>query len=111
MINCESAMRLPNTCNVSFRTSLTGAEILAKCPNLLASTAAACHGNQVVSGKIFQVCFFYSNIPMARLKGVLLKSGVSFDLAKSAIRLSVGRETDAQQVEDVVRMLKSAVME
>ena len=52
--NCRPtnpALRLPNTSSVSFRgTSLTGGDILNRCPDLMASTRAACHGSGKPSG-------------------------------------------------------------
>jgi len=90
-INCHTADRLPNTTSVSFKsTSLTGAEILAKCPNLMASTAAACHKSN-------------------QLSAILLASGVSAKDARSTIRLSIGRHTTAEQIEQAVQMIKSAL--
>jgi len=51
-INCHTGHRLPNTASVSFKsTRLSGGEILARCPDLLASTGAACHKSDRPSGK------------------------------------------------------------
>jgi selenocysteine lyase len=38
-----------------------------------------------------------------------MASGVTFEDARSAVRLSVGRETTSKQIERAVSMLKSAV--
>lgn len=38
-----------------------------------------------------------------------MASGVTFEDARSAVRLSVGRETTSKQIERTVSMLKSAV--
>lgn len=59
IVNCNSATRLPNTSSVSFRrTALTGGEILSRCPDLMASTGAACHGTGKPSGYLYTtVCY------------------------------------------------------
>ena len=89
--NCSVGERLPNTCSVSFPAStLSGREILARCPHLLASTGAACHR---------------SGQPSA----VLMASGVSPAEARSAVRLSVGRETTAHQIRRLVDMIRNAL--
>lgn len=38
-----------------------------------------------------------------------MASGVSCEDARSAIRLSVGRDTTSEEIEKIVQMLKSAV--
>ena len=40
---------------------------------------------------------------------ILLASGIPEDIAKSAIRLSVGRETTRKDIDDAVEDLKEAV--
>ncbi|XP_046437931.1 selenocysteine lyase-like isoform X1 [Daphnia pulex] len=91
IVNCNAATRLPNTSSVSFRkTAFTGGEILSRCPELMASTGAACHG----TGKPSEI---------------LMASGVTFEDARSAVRLSVGRDTTSKQIEQTVLMLKTAV--
>jgi len=40
---------------------------------------------------------------------ILMASGVSLENARSAVRLSVGRDTTSQQIELTVQMLKSAI--
>ncbi|EFX64123.1 hypothetical protein DAPPUDRAFT_229859 [Daphnia pulex] len=79
------------THSVSFRkTALTCGEILSRCPELTASTGAACHG----TGKPSEI---------------LMASGVTFEDARSDVRLSVGRDTTSKQIEQTVLMLKTAV--
>lgn len=91
IVNCDTALRLPNTSSVSFReTTMTGGEILSHCPHLMASTGAACHG----TGK-----------PSV----ILMASGVSCEDARSAVRLSVGRDTAPAEIEQIVQMLKLAL--
>ncbi|XP_046390853.1 selenocysteine lyase-like isoform X2 [Ischnura elegans] len=93
VFNChdKDVKALPNTCNISFRgTSLTGGEILEKCERIVASIGAACHSQ---------------NKPSA----ILMASGVPSELARTAIRLSIGRGTSKEDIETAVADLKQAV--
>ena len=63
IINFNAVTRLPNTCSVSFKkTAMTGGKILSRCPGLMASTGAACHGTGKPSGYTYY-CFFFSVVP------------------------------------------------
>lgn len=85
--------RLPNTCNFSIRgPQLQGRAVLAQCRTLLASVGAACHSDNV-----------------DRPSPVLLSCGIPFDVARNALRLSVGRSTTRAEVDLVVQDLKQAV--
>nr|KAF6497575.1 selenocysteine lyase [Rousettus aegyptiacus] len=85
--------RLPNTCNFSIRgPQLQGRLVLAQCRTLLASVGAACHSDHG-----------------DRPSPVLLSCGVPFDVARNALRLSVGRGTTKAEVDLVVQDLKQAV--
>lgn len=85
--------RLPNTCNFSFLgPQLQGYSVLAQCRTLLASVGAACHSDQG-----------------DRPSPVLLSCGIPFDVARNALRLSVGRSTTRAEVDLVVQDLKQAV--
>ncbi|XP_072818045.1 selenocysteine lyase isoform X2 [Vicugna pacos] len=85
--------RLPNTCNFSIQgPQLQGRLVLAQCRTLLASVGAACHSDHG-----------------DRPSPVLLSCGVPFEVARNAIRLSVGRGTTRAEVDLVVRDLKQAV--
>ncbi|XP_010946423.1 selenocysteine lyase isoform X1 [Camelus ferus] len=85
--------RLPNTCNFSIQgPQLQGRSVLAQCRTLLASVGAACHSDHG-----------------DRPSPVLLSCGVPFEVARNAIRLSVGRGTTRAEVDLVVRDLKQAV--
>lgn len=87
------AERLPNTCNFSFRgPQLQGRLVLAQCRMLLASVGAACHSDHG-----------------DRPSPVLLSCGIPFDVARNALRLSVGRSTTRAEVDLVVQDLKQAV--
>ncbi|XP_036925078.1 selenocysteine lyase isoform X2 [Sturnira hondurensis] len=94
-LNCQfpGVERLPNTCNFSFRgPQLQGRAVLAQCRVLQASVGAACHSDHG-----------------DRPSPVLLCCGVPFDVARNALRLSVGRSTTRAQVDLVVQDLKQAV--
>ncbi|XP_036174658.1 selenocysteine lyase isoform X2 [Myotis myotis] len=85
--------RLSNTCNFSFRgPQLQGCSVLAQCRTLLASVGAACHSDHG-----------------DRPSPVLLSCGIPFDVARNALRLSVGRSTTRAEVDLVVQDLKQAV--
>ncbi|XP_073928219.1 selenocysteine lyase isoform X2 [Castor canadensis] len=85
--------RLPNTCNFSIQgPQLQGYMVLAQCQTLLASVGAACHSD-------------HGDQPSP----VLLSCGIPFDVARNALRLSVGRSTTRAEVDLVVQDLKQAV--
>ena len=77
---------LPNTLNVSFLGQI-GAEILEKMPGVAATTGSACHAGRV------------------ELSPVLKAMGVSPEAGAGAIRFSLGRATNRQQVDTVVKRL------
>ncbi|KAJ1090396.1 hypothetical protein NDU88_003529 [Pleurodeles waltl] len=86
---------LPNTCNVSILgPELQGRAVLSHCHILLASVGAACHSDQG-----------------DRPSPILLKSGIPYDIACNALRLSVGRGSTEEDVDLVVADLKRAVAE
>lgn len=87
------SQRLPNTCNVSFIGSplFKGYEILKNCERLDASTGAACHSGQ------------------KRASRILLAMGISIDEASNAIRLSVGRETTKEEIDESIEDIKNAL--
>jgi cysteine desulfurase len=86
VLNGHPQQRLPNTLNVSF-PGHHGHEILASIPQLAASTGSACHdgGHQ--------------------LSPVLQAMGVSTSVALGAIRFSLGRSSNAEEIEAVVAAL------
>ncbi|XP_014444598.1 selenocysteine lyase [Tupaia chinensis] len=85
--------RLPNTCNFSIRgPRLQGRLVLAQCQTLLASVGAACHSDHG-----------------DRPSPILLSCGIPADVAKNALRLSVGRSTSRAEVDLVLQDLKQAV--
>jgi cysteine desulfurase len=90
VLNGPDIERLPNTLNVSF-PGLSGAEILAGIPELAASTGAACHG------------------PEVKLSHVLAAMGVPPEIGKGAVRLSVGRQNTAAEVDRAATLLLDRV--
>ncbi|MCO6439411.1 MAG: cysteine desulfurase [Phycisphaerae bacterium] len=82
--------RLPNTLAVGFRDCY-GADVLARCPELCASTGAACHaGAQSHSD-------------------VLTAMNVPPDVSCGMVRLSVGSPTTDSEIEAAAQMLIAAV--
>jgi cysteine desulfurase len=89
-LNGHPEKRLPNTLNISI-LGLIGEVLLAKMPEIAASTGSACHAG--------------STKPSA----VLLSMGLSNEQALSALRLSLGRWTTCEEVDEASRLLVSAV--
>jgi len=72
--------RLPNTLNVLF-PGVSGRQLLASCPRVLASNGSACHAE--------------SEEPSA----ILLALGIPRDTALGTVRLSLGRHTTRDDIE------------
>ena len=81
---------LPNTLSVSF-VNCIGEDVLASLDGVAASTGSACHSGQVI------------------LSDVLQAMGVPPEVGMGTIRFSLGRSTTAQDIEEVMRLLKSAL--
>ncbi len=81
--------RLPGTLSVAF-VGKTGAEVLAKTPEICASAGAACHGDKPF------------------VSPVLSAMGVSQELALGTVRFSLGRHTTNEEVERAAKMIVSA---
>ena len=79
--------RLPNTLNVSFAGQV-GAEILARMPEVAASTGSACHAGRV------------------ELSPVLEAMGISPEIGMGAIRFSLGRATTEEEIAQVADRLR-----
>jgi cysteine desulfurase len=79
-LNGHSTERLPNTLNVSF-PGVDGEELLARTPEVAASTGSACHAGRTD--------------PSA----VLLAMGIPRERALGAVRLSLGRFTTGPEME------------
>lgn len=87
ILNGHQELRLPNTLNVAF-IGQVGAELLARLPNLAASTGSACHAGEI------------------RLSPVLEAMGVPPEVGMGAIRFSLGRSTTEEEIATVVGQLR-----
>ena len=87
VVNGHPERRLPNTLHVSFR-NVTGIDLLARIPELAASTGAACH-----SGLIYL---------SATLKGM----GITPEIGAGSIRFSLGRYTTREEIEQAIKLLR-----
>jgi len=85
-LNGHPELRLPNTLNVSF-VDRAGADILARMPDVAASTGSACHAGEIT------------------LSPVLNAMGISPEVGVGAIRFSLGRSTTPEEIEEVVKRL------
>lgn len=92
ILNGHPEDRLPNTLNVSV-PGLRGSSILEGIPRVMASTGAACHEKSV------------------KISHVLSAMGVPENVAVGALRLTVGRTNDMQQIEEAAQLLISRVKE
>ena len=81
--------RLPNTLNVLF-PHVSGRQLLAACPGVLASNGSACHAD--------------SEEPSA----ILLALGIPREAALGTVRLSVGRHTTTEDIDNAAARLASA---
>jgi cysteine desulfurase len=88
-LNGHPERRLPNTLNVNF-VGHVGAELLAKVPGIAASTGSACHAGTV------------------KLSPVLAAMGVSPEVGRGAVRLSVGRFTTEREIDRAAELLIAA---
>ncbi len=92
ILNGPEVKRLPNTLNVSF-PDLSGRAILEGIPELAASLGAACHGAE------------------EKPSAVLTAMGVSPEVARGAMRLSVGRYATVAEVERAAELILARVKE
>ena len=86
VVNGHPELRLPNTLNVNF-VGYVGADLLAKVPEIAASTGSACHEGSITQSP------------------VLCAMGVPPEIGKGAVRLSVGRFTTEEEVDRAADML------
>lgn len=89
-LNGHPQWRLPNTLNVSF-SGYVGGEILARLPEVAASTGAACHAGR------------------AEMSPVLRAMGVEETTGLGAIRFSLGRGTTRAEIDRVVELLATVM--
>lgn len=89
VLNGHPDARLPNTLNVNF-VGHVGADLLARVPEVAASTGSACHAGAVT------------------LSPVLAAMGVPPEVGRGAVRLSVGRFTTEGDVDRAAELLAAA---
>lgn len=89
LVHGQFAPRLPNTLSVSF-AGVTGADLLRRIPELCASTGAACHA----AG--------------GGMSATLAALGLTAEQADGTVRLSIGWETTADEVEQAADLLLAA---
>jgi cysteine desulfurase len=89
-LNGHPSQRLPNTLNVCFHNHC-GHEILSRIPQLAASTGSACHDGNY------------------KLSAVLKAMGVPESIGLGAIRFSLGRRSNSDEVAFVVEQLATVV--
>ncbi len=89
-INCDKENRLPNTTNVSFK-GVNGTKLLRYLNNLAVSRGSACTANQVNPSH------------------VLKAMGIEDDVALASLRISTGRNTTSEDIEQAVSEIKKAV--
>ena len=87
VLNGHPERRLPNTLNVSFRGQV-GSELLARMPQVAASTGSACHAGST------------------SISPVLAAMGVSHESGMGSVRFSLGRTTTADEIDTVLECLR-----
>lgn len=85
-LNGNPEKRLPNTLNISIQ-GIIGEELLQRTPEIAASTGSACHAG--------------STEPSA----VLLEMGIPREQALGALRLSLGRWTTSEEVDEAAKLI------
>ena len=92
-VNFVDKLRLPNTASLCF-SQIDAGILLEKCDGQIeASRSAACHTG---SGAV--------------ASSVLIKSGLSIEDAASTLRLSIGRYTTFQDIENAAIILSDAYL-
>lgn len=86
VLNGHPKQRLPNTLNISF-LGQRGHDILARVPNISASTGSACHAGTT------------------QMSPVLEAMGVSLEIGVGAVRFSLGRLTTRTELDAVADVL------
>jgi len=89
-LNGHPEQRLPNTLNISLQ-GVIGEELLRQTPEIAASTGSACHAG--------------STEPSA----VLLAMGLARERALGALRLSLGRWSTEEEVDEAARLIVRSV--
>lgn len=91
VLNGHAHERLPNTLNVSF-VGCIGAELLAALPQIAASTGSACHDGRI------------------SISPVLAAMGVDAEVARGAVRFSVGRDTTEDEIDRAALLVSEYVI-
>jgi cysteine desulfurase len=89
VVNGHPDKRLPNTLNASFLGEI-GAELLENVPEIAASTGAACHEGHFIVSPIFE------------------SLGASEKVGRGAVRLTVGRFTTLEEIDEAAHLLARA---
>lgn len=92
VLNGPEVERLPNTLNVSF-PGISGSELMAGLPDLAASLGSACHAGQEA------------------ISPVLAAMGVPVELARGAVRFSVGFPTTRAEVDQAAAWLLGRIVQ
>lgn len=90
ILNGHPEKRLPNTLNISF-IGTSGHKLLQSLDNVAASTGSACHSG------------------LSAASPVLKAMGVEDSVAQGAIRFSLGRYTQAYEIDEVLDKLSAAL--
>ncbi len=85
-LNGHPQKRLPNTLNISLK-DIVGEDLLAQTPEIAASTGSACHAGSTEPS------------------GVLLAMGLSRKRALGALRLSLGRWSTLEEIDEASRLI------
>jgi cysteine desulfurase len=89
VLNGHKTLRLSGTLNVSF-LGFVGGELLARVPEICASTGAACHSGD------------------AKPSAVLTAMGISRERAIGAVRFSIGRPTTEDEIDRAIGLIVRA---
>jgi cysteine desulfurase len=89
VLNGHQSMRLPNTLNVSL-PGVDGGALLDAVPEICASTGAACHDRSVT------------------LSHVLAAMGISKDIGRGAVRLTLGRNNTEEHINKAAKLIVDA---
>ena len=87
--NGPAQQRLPNTLSVNF-PNVIGQELLDRVPELCASTGSACHSGTT------------------SLSATLQAIGLSPDIARGTVRLSLGWQTSEEDVDHAIDLLEQS---
>lgn len=91
VINSKDCDRLPNTTNISIK-DIDGTFLLRKLNNLAISRGSACTSNTLQPSH------------------VLTAMGLTYDLALSSFRISLGKDTGIEEIDFTVKKITEAVM-